>query len=182
MVRLYLIRHGKAAASFSEAPNPGLDATGLAQAEAMAERLAPLGPLPIVSSPLERARETAAPLERRWRFTARIEPAVGEIPSPMEDPPARGEWLRAVMASAWSAQPDELRTWRQRVLDALVALARPTVVISHFIAINVAIGFAEGDDRVVGFAPDHCSVTVLDVGDGGLRLVRRGIERATQVL
>src|SRR3989441_6914689 len=160
VVRLYLVRHGKAAASFSEAPNPGLDATGAAQAEAMAERLAPLGPLPIVTSPLKRTRETAAPLVKRLRFTARIEPTVGEIPSPMEDPAARGEWLRAVMASAWSAQPDELRTWRQRVLDALVALARPTVVISHFIAINVAIGFAEGDDRVVRFALQNRRPTV----------------------
>ena len=182
MVRLYLVRHGKAAASFSEAPNPGLDDTGAGQAEAMAERLAPLGPLPIVTSPLRRTRETAAPLERRWRFTARIEPAVGEIPSPMEDPAARGEWLRGVMASVWSAQPEDLKLWRQDVGDALLALQRPTVIITHFVAINVAVGIAEGDDRVIGFAPDHCSVTVLDVEDGALRLVRRGAQRATQVL
>jgi len=182
VVRLYLVRHGKAAASFSEAPNPGLDDTGAGQAEAMAERLAPLGPLPIVTSPLRRTRETAAPLERRWRFTARIEPAVGEIPSPMEDPAARGEWLRGVMAGVWSAQTDDLKLWRQDVGDALLALQRPTVVITHFVAINVAVGIAEGDDRVIGFAPDHCSVTVLDVEDGALRLVRRGAQRATQVL
>jgi broad specificity phosphatase PhoE len=177
-----LVRHGKAAASFSEASNPGLDDTGAAQAEAMAERLAPLGPLPIVTSPLRRTRETAAPLERRWRFTARIEPAVGEIPSPMEAPAARGEWLRGVMAGAWSAQSEDLKLWRQDVADALLALQRPTVVVTHFVAINVAVGIAEGDDRVIGFTPDHCSVTVLDVEDGALRLVRRGAERATQVL
>jgi broad specificity phosphatase PhoE len=182
VVRLYLVRHGKAAASFSEASNPGLDDTGAAQAEAMAERLAPLGPLPIVTSPLRRTRETAAPLERRWRFTARIEPAVGEIPSPMEAPAARGEWLRGVMAGAWSAQSEDLKLWRQDVADALLALRRPTVVVTHFVAINVAVGIAEGDDRVIGFTPDHCSVTVLDVEDGALRLVRRGAERATQVL
>ena len=145
MVRLYLVRHGKAAASFSEAPNPGLDATGTTQAEAMAERLAPLGPLPIVTSPLKRTRDTAAPLEKRWRFTARIEPAVGEIPSPMEDPAARGEWLRGVMASVWSAQPEDLKLWRQDVAGALLALQRPTVVVTHFVAINVAVGIAEGD-------------------------------------
>src|SRR5437588_1058453 len=182
VVRLYLVRHGKAAASFSEAPNPGLDAAGAAQAGAMAERLAPLGPLPIVTSPLRRTRETAAPLERHWRVTARIEPAVGEIPSPMEDPAARGEWLRGVMAGVWSAQADELKLWRLDVADALLALQRPTVVVTHFVAINVAVGIAEGDDRVIGFAPDHCSVTVLDVEDGALRLVRRGAQRATQVL
>jgi broad specificity phosphatase PhoE len=182
VVRLYLIRHGKAAASFSEGRDPGLDATGAAQAEAMAERLAPLGPLPIITSPLRRTRETAATLENRWRFTARIEPAVGEIPSPMHDPAARGEWLRGVMASVWSAQPDDLRRWRQDVAEALLALTRPTVVVTHFVAINVAVGIAEGDDRVVSLAPDNCSVTVLDVEDGALRLVRRGAERGTQVL
>ena len=182
MVRLYLVRHGKAAAAFSEAPDPGLDETGAAQAEAMAERLAPLGPLPIITSPLKRTRETAVPLERRWRFTARLEPAVGEIPSPMDDPAARGQWLRGVMAGAWSAQPETLRTWRRRVADTLVAIPRPTVVVTHFIAINAAVGIAERDDRVVTFAPDNCSVTVLDVDDGVLRLVRRGAERATQVL
>jgi broad specificity phosphatase PhoE len=182
VVRLYLVRHGKAAAAFSEAPDPGLDATGVAQAEAMAERLAPLGPLPILTSPLRRTRETAMPLAQRWRFTARIEPAVGEIPSPMKDPAARGAWLRGVMAGMWAAQPEGLRVWRQHVVDTLLALPRRTVVVTHFVAINVAVGFAEGDDRVVGFAPDNCSVTVLDVEDGRLRLVRRGAERATQVL
>src|SRR6266403_5141475 len=131
---------------------------------------------------LRRTRETAAPLERRWRFTARIEPAVGEIPSPMEDPAARGEWLRGVMAGVWSAQADDLKLWRQDVADALLALQRPTIVVTHFVAINVAVGIAEGDDRVIGFAPDHCSVTVLDIEDGALRLVRRGAQRATQVL
>jgi broad specificity phosphatase PhoE len=182
VVRLYLVRHGKAAASFSEARDPGLDETGAAQAESMAERLAPLGPLPIIASPLRRTRETAMPLEKRWRFTARIEPAVGEIPSPSGDPSARGEWLRGVMAGAWPAQPDALRAWRRQVIDALLGVPRTTVVVSHFIAINVAVGRAEGDDRVVTFAPDNCSVTVLDVEDGQLRLVRRGVERATQVL
>ena len=182
MVRLYLVRHGKAAASFAEAHDPGLDETGRAQAEQLAERVAPLGPLPIVTSPLRRTRETAAPLEHRWRFTARIEPAVGEIPSPVDDPVMRGLWLRDVMAGRWSAQPTELREWRQGVADALLALARPTVVMTHFVAINAAVGIAEGDDRVIGFAPHNCSITVLDVEDGRLRLVRRGAEAATPVL
>lgn len=182
MVRLYLVRHGKAAASFSEAHDPGLDETGRAQAEKMAERIAPLGPLPIVTSPLRRARETAAPLEQRWRFTARIEPALGEIPAPVDDPAQRGLWLREVMTSRWSAQPNTLREWRQGVAETLLAFARPTVVVTHFVAINAAVGIAEGDDRVISFSPDNCSVTVLDVEDGALRLVRRGAEAATRVL
>ena len=182
MVRLYLVRHGKAAASFSEAHDPGLDETGLVQAERLAARIAPLGPLPIVTSPLRRTRETAAPLEQRWRFTARIEPAVGEIPSPTDEPALRGVWLREIMAGRWSAQPDDLREWRRGVASTLLAIARTTVVVTHFVAINAAVGFAEGDDRVISFSPDNCSVTVLDVEDGALRLVRRGTEAATRVL
>ena len=182
MPRLYLVRHGRPEATFSQAPDAGLDKTGRAQAEAVAERLAPLGPLPIVVSPLRRTRETAAPLERRWACSGRIEPAVGEIPSPMTDPEARGAWLRAIMTGRWSAVDPGLHAWRDAVIAGLVALPASSVVFSHSIAINVAVGEATADDRVTPFSPDHCSVTVIDVDAGALRLVERGAEAATRVL
>lgn len=182
MVRLYLVRHGRAAATFAEARDPGLDPAGRAQAEAVAERLAPLGPLPIVASPLRRTRETAAPLERRWGLSARVEPAVAEIPSPVDDLARRGEWVRGVMAARWAELAADLQAWRWRVVAALLAIPETSVVVSHYIAINVAAGRATGDDRVVAFAPDHCSVTIVEVADGVLRLVERGGEAATRVL
>lgn len=182
MPRLYLVRHGRPEATFSQAPDAGLDKTGLAQAEAVAARLAPLGPLAIVVSPLKRTRETAAPLERQWAASGRIEPAVGEIPSPDPDPAARGAWLRRVLDDGWSAVDASLHAWRRAVIAGLATLPESTVVFSHFVAINVAVGEATGDDRVTVFSPDHCSVTVLDVVDGTLRLVERGAEAATRVL
>ena len=182
MVRLYLVRHGRAAATFAEARDPGLDPAGRAQAEEVADRLAPLGPRPIVASPLRRTRETATPLELRWRRTARIEPAVAEIPSPVDDLAKRGEWLRGVMAGRWSELAPELRAWRREVVAALAAIPEASVVVSHYIAINVAVGHATGDDRVVCFAPDHCSVTIVDVEGGALRLIERGGEAPTRVL
>lgn len=182
MVRLYLVRHARPAGTFTEARDPGLDPTGLAQAEALAERLGPLGPLPIVTSPLRRTRETAAPLERRWDLRARVEPAVAEIPSCEEDLARRGEWLRGVMAERWPALGRELRAWRAAVVDALVSIPETSVVVSHYVAINVVVGRATGDDRVLCFAPDHCSVTVVEVRSGALRLVERGVEGATPAL
>jgi len=182
MVRLYVVRHARPAGTFVEARDPGLDATGLVQAEALAARLGPLGPLPIVTSPLRRTRETAAPLELRWRRRARIEPAVAEIPSWENDLARRGDWLRGVMADRWSALTPDLRAWRAAVADTLLAIPETSVVVTHYVAINVAVGHATGDDRVLCFAPDHCSVTVLDVADGTLRLVERGAEGATPVL
>ena len=179
--RLYLVRHGKAAAGWDADPDPGLDETGRAQAEAMAARLADLGPLPILSSPLRRTRETAVPLETRWRARAVIEPDVAEVPSPSDDLAARGAWLRGIMAGTWAQAGDGLAPWRRGVVDRLTAIAEDTVVVSHFIAINVAVGAATGDDRVVGFRPDNCSVTVLESDGSVLRLIERGAEAVTEV-
>jgi len=180
--RLYLVRHGRPAALSTQSEDAGLDPIGVAQAEAMAEGLGPLGPLPIIVSPLRRTRETATPLERRWG-TARVEPAVGEIPWPPGVRLAtRGEWLRKIMASRWEDVPPELHVWRDAVIAALLGLSASTVVVSHFVAINAALGAATASDHVISFSPDHCSVTVLEVDRGRLVLVERGAEAATRVM
>ena len=180
--RLYLVRHGKAAAGFAEARDPGLDPEGQQQAAAMASRLAPLGPMALVVSPMRRARQTAAALERAWSTTGRIEPRVAEVNTPAERERDRSRWIREFMAGTWSAQPAELRAWRAEVLAALAGLGQATVVVSHFVAINAAVGAATGNDRIVAFRPDNCSTTILDARDGALRLVELGREQDTRVL
>lgn len=181
-LRLYLVRHGKAAAPFTESQDPPLAPAGLVQAAALAARLAPLGPLPIVSSPMRRARETAAPLERLWGRPARIEPAISEIPSPGLPLAERSRSLQAILGSRWSLVAGDLVAWRNTLMATLAALAESTVVVSHYVAINAAVGAAVGDDRVTVFAPDTGSVTVLDIEAGRLRLVERGAEAETPVL
>ena len=137
MSRIYLIRHGRAAADWGSHLDPGLDDVGRAQAHAIAARLAPKGPLPLVASPLRRTRETAAALERQWATTARIEPRVGEIPSPIADLGARAQWLRGIMQRRWPELDEPLQRWRSAVLEALCALSEDTIVVSHYIAVNV---------------------------------------------
>ena len=179
---LYLIRHGQAGTGFGQAYDPGLDATGLAQAEAIADELESLGPLPVVTSPLQRTRQTAAAFEKRWKVQSRIEPAVAEIPSPTQDLQARADWLRQAMRGRWSALATRYREWREQVVAALLALRTTTVVTSHFIAINAAVGAATQDDRVICFEPDNCSCTRLEVRDGRLHLVELGRQRETRIL
>ena len=181
MALLYLIRHGKAAAGWDADPDPGLDDLGRAQADAMTDAIAPLGPLPLLVSPLRRTRETATPLEARWGIAGIVEPAVAEIPSPTPDLALRRVWLDQVMASNWVDVEDTLQPWRQGVIERLRACRRDTVVVSHFIAINVAVGNATNDDRVISFRSDNCSRTVLEVIDGTLHLVERGQEAVTEV-
>jgi broad specificity phosphatase PhoE len=182
MARLYLVRHGKAEAGWGAAADPGLDDQGRAEAEAMAAALAAKGPLPLVTSPLRRAPETAKPLERRWGAAAVIEPRVGEIPSPVEALDARAEWLRDVMQRRWRDLDPALQAWRRTVVETLAALAADTVVVSHFVAINAAVGAATGDDRVQCFRPANASCTVLDAASGRLTLVELGAEGASRVM
>ena len=63
----------------------------------------------------------------------------------------------------WTDLGARYLTFRDGVVgDALVALRADTVVFSHFVAINAAIGAALGDDRLVVRSLDNCSVTVID--------------------
>jgi broad specificity phosphatase PhoE len=177
MSRIHLVRHGKAAAGFGEDMDPGLDALGQSQAEAVAASLNALSPRAILSSPLRRTRETAAPLARLWNATPLIESAVAEIPSPKGMTlDGRVQWLRGLMAGSWCDVPDDLARWRADCIAAVAALEHDAVIFSHYVAINVLFGAATGDDRVVAFSPDNCSVTVIDTAGGTLRLVEKGSE------
>ena len=166
MAKIYLVRHGKAAAGFDGHLDPGLDALGRKQAAATAKLLAQLAPMPIYSSPLARARETAQPLATLWRAEVTIEPRVAEIPSPTTDLGERTAWLREAMSGRWSDLQPALQVWRDDLVRCLLALSHDSVVFCHFIAINAAVGAAQGDDRLVVFPPDNGSVTRL-CNDGG---------------
>ena len=181
MTTIYLVRHGKAAAGFDGHADPGLDQLGRAQAQATAELLSARGPLPIYSSPLARARETAIPLAERWAAEVIIEPRVAEIPSPTEDLAERAAWLRGVMSGRWSTLEPTLQNWRQSLIDCVIAMPTDAVVFCHFIAINVAVGAASNDDRMVVFSPDNGSITTLTSDGTSLAVVELGRVANTHV-
>src|SRR3954466_12423831 len=80
-----LVRHGRTTANASGTlagwtPGIGLDDAGRAQAQALAERLAPVPPAARVPSPLQRCRETADALRAvpGQRVAPRPEPVVDD--------------------------------------------------------------------------------------------------------
>jgi broad specificity phosphatase PhoE len=178
MTRFRLVRHAEPAASWDEHLDPGLSPTGARQADELAARVESQAPGVVVSSPLARARATAAPVAAAWGVPVRVEPSMGEVPTPDGE---RSTWLRAVLATRWPNVDDATRDWRRRVLDALARLEPDAVVATHFVAINVAVGAATGDDRVWCCSPAHASVTELTLDDGTLTLVALGAETASQV-
>jgi len=181
MVPFVLIRHGEQNAGWDIDRDPALSAVGVAQARAMAQALGAGDGQALVTSPLRRARETAAAVEARWGAAALVEPRVAELPSDGLDLKERGAWLRGVLAGKWSAQPANLADWRAGILDFLGDLRRPTVIVSHFVVINAVIGHATGDDRIMPAIPDHCSINRFVVDAGQIRLVELGVQRESLI-
>ncbi|HEY8218271.1 MAG TPA: histidine phosphatase family protein [Acidimicrobiia bacterium] len=170
MTRVLLVRHARPAAGFDAAPDPGLDPIGHGQADALAAHLGVQPPLAVVTSPLRRARETAAPLARRWACRPDVVAAFGEIPAPQGPPAERAAWLRAVMPLTWDDVEPRLLDWRTELLETLAAQPRDGVVVTHFVAINTIVGMATGDRRLVSCTPGHASVTEVEVAAGAVTL------------
>jgi broad specificity phosphatase PhoE len=85
------------------------------------------------------------------------------------------------MEGCWADLGERYTTFRDGVARRLAALDRDTVVFSHFVAINAAIGAATADDRVLLRSLDNCSVTVIEVDGGVLHLVEGGAEADTLI-
>lgn len=185
MSRVVLVRHGRAAAGWDDDPDPGLDELGQRQAVALADRLGPMGaeaPPRLVTSPLRRCRETAAPLARRWDVEAVVEPGVAEIPSPDGiEMGARVPWLRAAMAGTWTELGERYVEYRDTVVATVAALPAETVVVSHFVAINAVIGACLGVDLVLVRSLDNTSVTIVEHTPRGLHLIEGGHEADTLI-
>jgi len=174
LATIYLVRHGEAAAHWTEAVDAELSALGGEQAATVAHVLKPRGPVSIFSSPLRRARQTAAPLETLWETPARIEAAVAEIPTQGVELHERSAWLTGLMEGGWRRADDCSRQWRQRALDFVTSLDTNAVIFTHFVVINAVVGAALESDEVYLFKPANVSVTVIETDGRKLRLIEQG--------
>lgn len=181
MPTIYLIRHGQAAVGWGESADPGLDAFGREQAAQVSKTMPAMHPMPIISSPMLRARETAAPLAEAWQSTPQIDPRFSEIPSPKQMFLDRKAWIKDILSRRWDAMEPVLQTWREDLLAAVQSLQQDTVVFTHFIAINAVVGYALGDDRVMVFLPDNASITSVESRDSSIVLLHKGQEMPTQI-
>ncbi len=180
---IYLVRHGEAAARWAEAPDPGLSDLGQQQARAAAQLLRPrvaAGAVELLSSPLARTLETAAPLAAELGLAVRVNEAFREIraPVPLAE---RQAWLRQFMQQRWDEQPDSLHLWRDQATRELLALRSPAVVFTHFLVINAVVGRIRGAATTLCCWPDNGSITHLRLCDGGLELVELGAQMRTAI-
>lgn len=184
MTRLWLVRHGRAAAGWNVDSDPDLDEVGREQAAHVADRLATeAGSVSVLTSPLLRCRSTASAIATRIGVEPVVCPEVAEIPSPpgvaMAD---RVEWLHAAMMGTWTELGAQYVDYRDNVTRFLQQCTTDAVVVTHFVAINAVIGAITGSDRLMISRLDNCSVTILERDDdGSLRLIAGGDEADTLI-
>jgi broad specificity phosphatase PhoE len=104
MTTFYLVRHGSndfySHTLVGRRPGVLLNAAGRREAEDLAEALAPEKIQHILTSPMERCRETAAPMAKRFGLEARVSEALNEVDF--------GDWTNRTFAEL-----NLLESWKQ---------------------------------------------------------------------
>jgi probable phosphoglycerate mutase len=185
---ILLVRHGTTATTGSVLPGraPGLHLSehGEAQAQVVAERIAQLTkkPIAIYVSPLERARETAAPLARLLKLHPVIDRGLSECDfgswtgKKLSQLSRKAEWKTVQHSPSTFRFPEgeSFSEMQQRVWATLEKLAarhrgRTIVVFSHADTIKAAVTYAQGVplDLFQRTVISTCSVSVVALGPSG---------------
>ena len=158
-----LVRHGVTATTGiilpGRAPGLHLSERGVAQAEHVAERLRelPRKPVALYVSPLERTRETAAPIARALRLRPKIDRGLLECDfglwtgKKLNLLAKKPEWRAVQHAPSTFRFPEgesftelQLRMWTTLERIAAQHRNRTVVVVSHADPIKAAVTYAQG--------------------------------------
>ena len=185
---VYLVRHGVhdqlQGRLCGRTPGVKLGPAGLAQAEAAGRRLADADLELVMTSPLERTRQTAEPIARACRADLRVEEDLLEIDfgdwngrafETLEPEPLWTAWnthrdtARPPSGEAMIEVQARLARWLRRVVRSG---ARAVAGVSHADVIKAAVALSLGlsmraHDR---FEISPGSITTLIAGDGFLKL------------
>ena len=190
MSRIFFVRHGvhelvdKALAG--RMPGVHLSAEGQRQAAALAVHFADVADARILSSPMERCRETAAPIAARLGCELEIEPALVEIDcgawtgasfDDLRNDPRWHEW-NSEREHTCIPDGESVPQVRQRImalLDRTLDEDRgPTLLVTHSDLIKTAVLtlLAAPLEHYNRLAVDPASITTVDLWRGGGKVVR----------
>jgi probable phosphoglycerate mutase len=182
---MVLVRHGATATTGSVLPGRAaglhLSDTGRTQADSVAGRVGALRPVAVYASPLERTRETAAPIARACGV--RVRRASGLLECDFGDWTGRRldelrklpEWDRVRTSPSTFCFPGgesfpamQQRMWNQLQQLGTTHAGSTVVAVSHADPIKAAVAMASGMhlDLFQRIVISPCSATVLVLGDG----------------
>lgn len=183
---ILLVRHGKTPTTGAVLPGRAkglhLSDEGREQARAVAERLKAAGADAVYASPLERTRETAAPIGTALGLSVRSERGLLECDfgewtgAQLKDLAKKPEWSRVQRWPSGFRFPggESFAEMQTRVTDALqrLCLRHPgqrIVAVSHADPIKAAVADALGAhlDLFQRIVVSPCSVSAILYGPGG---------------
>lgn len=188
MATLFLVRHGLTAHTgrtlYGQSPGIDLDDRGRAQAERLVERLAPVRPTAIYSSPLERCVQTVEPLARACRLPivehgALIEMHAGSWTgrplARLRTLKAWGEVQRSPAGFRFPGHGESFVEARDRILAEVHGIARRhrrgrVVVATHGDILRIVLAELAGAslDRFQRIVVDTASISVVSIDRAGL--------------
>ena len=195
---LLFVRHGQTEANqehrFNGRGDTVLNEAGHRQADALASFLQNLPLAAVWSSPLKRARQTAAPLLRGRSLTLRVDDRLSELDQGdlegLQPQVLQGRY--SDFFAAWRTDPSDarvpggetMRELQERMLAVLQEIAAqspadgpPTVVVSHNMAIAAALCGLKGAplSQFRSMSQRNTAVTLLESHGGVMRVVVRNV-------
>jgi 2,3-bisphosphoglycerate-dependent phosphoglycerate mutase len=187
-MELLLVRHAQPVrveeGTVDGAADPELSAAGRVQAERLAAWLTVDAPDAVLTSPLRRARETAAPLADALGCSAEIVDGLAEYDAaageyiPIEDSRAtKDERWYATIEGRWAdvggVDPHEFQAQVVPAMESLIARfpARRVAVFTHGGVLNVYLAHVLGLDAALWFHPEYTSLSRVHAARTGQRSV-----------
>jgi probable phosphoglycerate mutase len=192
---LVLVRHAEPvrtpAGSGNGPADPGLTPLGVAQSERLAAWLARERVDAVLSSPMKRAIETAAPVAAALGLEVEIVDGLVEYDStsedyiPMDELQASGDprWL-AMVEGRWedfgAAPASEFKDRVAQTIEDIVARfpGRRVVAVCHGGVVNCALASILDIDRYLWFEPVYTSISRVVASRSGIRSIVSLNERA----
>jgi 2,3-bisphosphoglycerate-dependent phosphoglycerate mutase len=187
-MELVLVRHAQPVrvepGTVTGPADPGLSDTGHAQAQRLADWLAAEPIDAVLTSPLRRARETAAPLATALGVTAAVVDGVAEYDAaageyiPIEElRAAKDERWYATIEGRWAdvggVDPHEFQRQVVPAVDALIERypGQRVVVVTHGGVLNVYLAHVVGTRELLWFHPDYTSISRVVAARSGPRSI-----------
>ncbi len=189
---IILVRHGKTPTTGQVLPGRArglhLSEEGLAQAEAVADRIVALAeastraPVAVYASPLERTRETARPIARKLRLSVQADRGLLECEfgewtgAKLADLAKKPEWTQVQRSPSGFRFPggESFLEMQSRITDAIARLVarhpgETVVAVSHADPIKAAVAMAAGTplDLFQRLTVNPCSASVLAYSPAG---------------
>lgn len=163
---IYLVRHGKTGYPWDPDLDCGLNQLGLLQAEELAKTISNETHIPIISSPLRRAQESAAILAKRWESPIIIDTRVGEIPFPQNCSIPPMDWLKEIMNDNWVNLDSNIIEWKKIVAKCIMEQDNDCIIFTHYLTIAAFVSEVKNILQVDSFQSSNCELIRVSIRRG----------------